>query len=197
MNHRDGFTLIETLAATALAAIMMTAVMTVVTAIARSDKAVGVDPHDADWRRRVVWVIKRDLQHADEIQSLDDRVILTGHVSLDPQTLKPTHLRAEVTYAIRQHAGKSWLIRTQTDPQSRSLHNAWAQVVCAEVSGLAVSTQAGATEDTSAESSPTSDDQADTNPTEHRPEVPVETATLTLTWAQETDAATTTTMLIR
>jgi len=197
MKHRDGFTLIEALAATALAAIMMIAVMSVVSAIARSDKAIDTDTRDDDWRSRVIQVIRQDLQHADEVQSLDGRVILTGHTSLDRKTLKPTHRPAVVVYAISQYAGQSWLVRTQTDPESRSLHNAWAQVVCSGVSGLTVSILAGATVDSPPDPVPTSDAQTDTNPTKQRPEVPVETAILTLAWAQATDAASTTTMLFR
>jgi len=197
MKHQDGFTLIESLAATVLAAIMMAAVMSVVSGIVHSDKAVHDNTHDADWRRRVIQVIKRDLQHAEEVQTLDDRVILTGYASLDRKTLKPTHRPAIVTYAINQHAGQSWLIRTQTDTESRSLHNAWGQVMCSGVLGISVLTEAevGAVEQPDA--LPTEGDQADNNQINERLEVPTETATLTLTWMDAQEGGSPITLLIR
>ncbi len=197
MKHRNGFTLIEALAATALAAIMMTAVMSVVSAIARSDKASGGDVHDADWRGRVIQVIRRDLQHADEVQSLEDRVILTGYVSLDRETLKPTHRPAVVTYAINQYAGKSWLLRTQTDLESRSLHNAWTQVVCSGVRGLAVSTQSGVSEAGPSDALLTEERGTDNDQTNESLAVPMETARLTLTWTQAKFSESSSTLLIR
>jgi len=197
MTRQHGFTLIEALAATALTAIMMTAVISVVAAIARHDDTTDTNPTNTDWRRQLTRVITRDLQHADHVQSLDNKLTLTGPVSLDANTFKPTHLPTIVTYEVIQHADQSWLMRTQTDPNSRSLHNAWTQPVCSGVQGLSVVSVPSATQVITPAKRDDDQDQADGISTQETLLIPVDTATLTLIWADTDEPVSTTTLLLR
>ncbi len=196
MKHHLGFTLIEALAATALAAIMMVAVTSVVSALARHDTLTDTDPH-TDWRRQLTRVIQRDLQHAQQYHSQDNKLTLTGPVSLDAGTLKPTHHPAIVTYQINEYAGQSWLLRTQTDPDSRALNNAWTQLVCRGVRGLAVM---DVPQSAGVIASPESHIDGSETETISDPQtlwVPVKTVTLSLAWAGPEQPASSTTLLIR
>ncbi len=135
-----GFTLIEAMAATALSAIMMTALMSVTTAIVRNGPDETTTDQPASWRRHVIEVFRRDLAHADTVQASPSRVVLTGHVSLDRETSSPTHQPAVVTYSLKRVADRSWLLRTQVDLEDHSLHNTWVQIVCAGVLSFEVQT---------------------------------------------------------
>ncbi|MEZ6192077.1 MAG: prepilin-type N-terminal cleavage/methylation domain-containing protein [Phycisphaerales bacterium] len=213
MKRCNGFTLIEALAATALAAIMMTAVMSVVTAIARSDKMEDRTPDQSDWRSRVSEVIRQDVRHAHTVESRDNRITFTGHVSLDRKRLNPTHRPAVVTYSVVQDTGQSWLFRTQTDTEDRSLHNSWSQAVCSGIRGISLTTQStfnklestGRPEDGMAIVGPEESGEADNSggkqleaePTKQiLTEVPTVTATLVLVWEDPSVGESTTTLLI-
>lgn len=197
MRHRYGFTLIEALAATALAAIMMAAVISIISAIARHDNLDDTNTPSSDWRGQLIGVIKRDLQHATHFHSQDNKLTLTGHVSLDSKTLKPTHRPAIVSYEINKYADQSWLVRTQIDPDSRALNNAWTQLICSGVQGLAVVDQPRTTGAITSREPQIDEDAMDSNPTPETLPVPVETVTLSLIWANPDQPASSTTLLIR
>jgi hypothetical protein len=135
--------MIETIGALVLAAVMMTTVMTVVTALARHGPSEGQD--HGRWRQRVTDLIAQDILHARGIQSRDNRVTLNGHPALDQQTLEPSHRPVTVTYHIHASGGQSWLVRTQTDTDSRSMNNHWSEVVASGVTGIEVTEAADIT----------------------------------------------------
>jgi prepilin-type N-terminal cleavage/methylation domain-containing protein len=198
VKHNNGFTLIETLAATALAAIMMTAVLAVITAMGRNDRGVTPEQVPADWRDRTTRIIEQDLRHARRYESRDNRITLYGPVSLDRGTLMPTHRPSIVTYGVVENAGQSWLTRTQTDPDARSLRNSWTELVCSGVVEVSITAEAP---------SPTSIELRETASTEpgHTAGAPSgpadvkleERATLTVMWQEPAGSESTFTRLIR
>jgi len=199
MKQQAGFTLIEALAATALAAIMMTAVMSVVSAMARSDRANGTSPELIDWRSQVIDVISRDLRHADTYQSDVDGITLSGHVALDKHTLKPAHRPAVVNYVIEEYADQKWLLRTQTDPDDRSLRNSWTQAVCSGVLSVSIASevrtvqaQAALPESELSGEVFTVDTQGVTSTS-----MPMDKATVIIEWIDESIGRTTVTILTR
>ncbi len=189
MNKRRGFTLIEALAATALAAIMMTAVMTVISALAHDDSQAVNDSKRESWQQRMIELVEQDLRYSDSVLDQGDGVLMTGHLSLDQDTLKPTHRPVEVMYHTRKYADKSWLIRSQTDLESRALDNSWSEVVCSGVRAIKVmnaqqSTSSAANDENQADSLI---DQA----------VAMDTAVVTIVWDTPEEDATMINLVIR
>lgn len=197
MMHRRGFTLIEMMAATALAAIMMVAVISVVSALARHDTVSLADTHDADVRHRLTSVIARDLRHAEYFDSEDNRLTLAGPVSLDPVSLSPTHRPAVVTYEVTEYAGRDWLLRTQVDPESRALDNRWAQLVCDGVRGLSIHHGPTATGLVGPAEAEEGTDASNDSRLDRTLAVPVETVTLTVTYSDAAQPASSTTLMLQ
>ncbi len=189
MNRCGGFTLIEALAATALAAIMMTAVMTVVSALAHDDSRQANESERESWQQRMIELVEQDLRYSDSVTDQGDGVLMTGHLSLDQDTLTPTHRPVQVSYHIRKFADKSWLIRSQTDLESRALDNSWSEVVCSGVRAIKVMNAQQSTSSAANDKDQTDSliDQA----------VAMDTAVVTIVWDTPDEDATTFNLVLR
>jgi len=109
MRRRDGFTLVELMATTALATLLMLVVLAVLPSLRRVPASVG-DGGQED----VLRLLQRDLIDARRMQSTDNGVTLWGYCLLNPTTLSPLHQPASVSYRIEAFAGRPSLLRFQT-----------------------------------------------------------------------------------
>lgn len=138
MKHK-GFTLIELIAAVALAAMLMMLLAAVATNT-REIHAAWTHPnnhHDAN--TGVLELIRHDLAHARRIDSARNTLVITGFGGIDRASLSPTHLPARVTYrliASSSHQHQLCLVREQGNLNSRSNHPPFVEVVAVGVSNF-------------------------------------------------------------
>jgi hypothetical protein len=134
------FTLVELLAASALAAVLMVVLFQVIVSLGRSRAALAAaagdgrtGPHAA-WKADLLDTLRRDLANATEVRVGRDEVEITGHGSLDRQTLAAAHEPVTVVYGLVGPAGRASLVRRQSPRGGVTNDRAWSELVCANVS---------------------------------------------------------------
>lgn len=136
-RRRGAFTLVELLAASALAAALMIASMQVIRAIGRppasANRAAPLAAH-GDLRE----LIRLDLANAYSVRPSHGAVDIAGYVYLDDATRAPTHRPAMASYSIRAVGGRRCLIRTQTPLGERSGRETRSDVVAWDVGAFDV-----------------------------------------------------------
>src|SRR3954463_2708865 len=112
--RRKAFTLLELLLANMLIAILLGALLLVISSLSREQKRNSA-ARDQDPTPSILNLLRRDLANSESIRPLPNQrgFILSGHAALDPQTLTPTDRRARVMYEIRRRANVLCLIREQ------------------------------------------------------------------------------------
>lgn len=111
-RHQPGFTLIEVLATTILAALLACVMLQVVSGLMRDTAAHAAAP-DAAPPVDLLDLLHRDLRQAGTVVMKGPRLVMDTHASLDPVTGEPLQRPATVTWYIQQAGGASWLIREQ------------------------------------------------------------------------------------
>jgi prepilin-type N-terminal cleavage/methylation domain-containing protein len=130
-RRRRGFTLVELVAATALSAVLLTVALGVLRTVNRPAKAA-----EADGGGPLAQQLRWDLANAVVLRTDSGGLTLAGYGSLDPTTMEPTHLPAMVTYALRESAGATWLVRQQQMLDGRG--DAWVELAAGGVAGFTV-----------------------------------------------------------
>lgn len=133
---RKAFTILEMLAATALAALLMLAVLHVIGSVGRTRAALARE-FDPAWRAQVLETLRLDLTHSTGVRYEPNGVTLTGHAGLDRATLAPDHKPVTVAYGLATVAGRNWLYRRQT-PRAGSGRQPWRELLCADVTTFSV-----------------------------------------------------------
>lgn len=110
-----GFTLIELMAAAALAVVLITALSGILAHLARqhrsAERAAAAFPDTS----LLADQLRRDFGHAVELEVGPSRWRLVGPLAEDRATRLPTLRRAEVTYAVANWGGEPWLVRRVVD----------------------------------------------------------------------------------
>lgn len=135
MNRR-GFTLVEMLVASALAAALMLAVMQIIGAIGRSRQALARSEGEAPWRAELLDTLRWDLANASEARFRRNRLILVGHAALDGRTLAPKHEPAQVMYDVTTLAGRNWLVRRQSPRPGFARGGRSMELLCPDVTAF-------------------------------------------------------------
>ena len=135
---RRAFSILELLAATALAALMMLAFLHVIGSVGRTRAAMARRGGDEAWKADLLETLRRDLVNATGIRYDGGRVTLTGHAALDRATLAPGHEPVAVTYGVRSVGGRGWLFRRQAPRDGFSAGPAWEELVCPDVTGFSL-----------------------------------------------------------
>lgn len=133
---RRAFTILEMLAATALAALLMLAVLHVIGSVGRTRAAMAREP-DGACRADLLDTLRLDLAHSTGVRYQTDGVTLTGHAGLDRATLAPSHEPVTVTYGITILAGRAWLYRLQA-PRTAGGRRPWRELLCPDVTAFGV-----------------------------------------------------------
>ena len=136
MSGRRGFTLVEMMLATVLAAMLIGGVMTVASGLSR-DRRRMQEKMTAQRPTVLLELARKDFANASAvIWSADGgAVVLVGHGGLDPQALTPTGRLAEVTY---RRSG-AMLVREQRFLDDPVRPRRWSEVVSVGVSEFGVS----------------------------------------------------------
>jgi prepilin-type N-terminal cleavage/methylation domain-containing protein len=139
-----GFTLVELLAAMALAALLIVGVLSVVRSLGASRRvmAAQADRDGAGGIDVLVDQLRWDLANATQVDfATPNQLQIIGHGGLDPQTKTPTCGPCTLTYAIRQVGiaphQRPWLVRQQVPPPG-SASPAWSELLAGDVLGFGV-----------------------------------------------------------
>lgn len=111
--RRRGFTLIELVAAAALASLLLAALAGVAGSFVRSARRAPAESDTSLWQGRLAEQIRWDFERAREVRRTPQFVALRGYGDLgagSSLTTKPV----EVVYRIETCANRSWLTRTQS-----------------------------------------------------------------------------------
>jgi hypothetical protein len=132
LKESCAFTIVELLAATALAALLFTTALYVI----RSIRPMPVV--ETGWTTALAAQLRWDIDSADVIRPDSKGLTLAGYGSLDPTTLEPTHVPVSVAYALHPVGGKIWLFREQTDIRPGSSAATFNEAVCGDVESFTV-----------------------------------------------------------
>lgn len=132
-RRRQALTLVEILAATLLATLLIVAVLGVLTSVTRGQKALLNDGVPDAWQRRLTTQLEWDLENSRSLKLVPEGILLEGYAGRDSQTGAPLHCPSVIAYLVRQEKGATHLVRQETHPESLSLHNTWTELVCADV----------------------------------------------------------------
>jgi prepilin-type N-terminal cleavage/methylation domain-containing protein len=142
MNHR-AFSLIEMLVATALASVLMYAVLLVAANLSRDRKM--LTQMNSDPPQPVVDLLRWDISNADTAsQRADGQVlILIGHGGVDRATLLPNGRLAQITYRITNRPVTGTLVRQQEYLDDPVRPDAWQELVAAGATDIAIRPASG------------------------------------------------------
>jgi hypothetical protein len=135
---RKAFTILELLAATALTALLMVAVLHVVGTIGASRAALARQADAGAWRADLLDQLRRDLTNASKVSFGQNSMTLAGHGALDARTLELRHEPVTVVYGLSVIDGRSWLVRRQAPRDGLSNAPAWGELICPDITGLAI-----------------------------------------------------------
>jgi prepilin-type N-terminal cleavage/methylation domain-containing protein len=138
MNRRRGFTLLELLLATTLAAALMVLVLTVTASIRRSQSALRNDRADRQAMTRLEELMEQDASMSSKIQMRDDEVWFDGYSRLDRATQGPSHGATRVIYRLVRSNGHGYLLRQQTDLDNQTNQESQVELIMADVSRFVV-----------------------------------------------------------
>ena len=130
-KKRLGLTIVELLAATALATMLVAAVLGVLNRVTQQQKVLLTDDAPEPWHNRIVDLLEWDLANSQTIRTTPDGIHLEGFASRDVVTGEPLHCPAVVSYLIVREGERSWLMRRETHPDALVLDNRTAELVCA------------------------------------------------------------------
>ena len=133
---RKAFTLLELLASTALAALLMLAILKVVASLGASRAALARQAQVQPWRTDLVETLRRDLSNASQITFGPDSVTLINHASLDSLDVTLGHQPVTVVYGLSTLHGRRWLVRRQSSRDSSASPSAFAELLCSDVTSF-------------------------------------------------------------
>ena len=111
--RRDGLTLMELLAALAIAAALAGACLHVMVTLTRAGESVRTRQEGAVGGEAVRAILALDLSHAGSFLQRERGGCLWTQVSLSPEDMRLRHLQGKVCYRIRRIGDRNWLIRSQ------------------------------------------------------------------------------------
>lgn len=131
---RRGFTLVEVLLATVIAAMLAAVALSLTGSLIRTQRAwsaataedlgerpianssakgQGLARAEGPSESAMLSILRRDLMHAQDVRSAPNRFEITGYSAFSPNTLDATHQPARVVYRIAQADTRYWLVREQ------------------------------------------------------------------------------------
>lgn len=157
---RRGFTLVEVLATTALAGLLLFAAFKVTASLARGQRALLAQQRAESAAPQLLELLRWDLTNARFIRAQPGALSLVGYGKLDPRDAGPNHRAVHVVYRLRSAAGQRWLVREQTILGRGGRRS--AQLVCSGVREFRVERIARRSDASSArEDAETADEQED------------------------------------
>lgn len=113
-HEQSGFTLIELVLASALAAILMAGMLSVLAGITRDrERLARLHNMETPDRAAIIQLIRRDLSCATNFQGGENELTVHTYSSLDVADSHAVDRPSEVTYSLLKDQGMWWLIRRQ------------------------------------------------------------------------------------
>ncbi len=138
MRRRTGLTLIELMAALAIAAILAVGVLAVTAGLSRADSIARRMDARTDLRQRLGTMLSADLAHARRYRPIGQGFQLGAGVLLDGGTMELRHGPSTIIYLPRRVGDGSWLARVQRSPNQRDWTELAARgVIAAELKPVA------------------------------------------------------------
>ena len=137
---RKAFTLLELLLANLLIAILLGALLLLISSLSREQKKTTA-ALDRDPTNSILALLRHDLSNSESARSFPNQrgFILTGHAGLDPRSLTPTDRRTRVIYEIRRKANVLCLIREQSYLDDPIKPQRFDQLIATNVTSLSIS----------------------------------------------------------
>lgn len=129
-RDRCGMTMIELMAASVLASLLMVAVLGILLTMSAQRRALRTIATVAPWREQLLAQLRWDFTNARTMSWSAGELRLYGLGGRDFATASVTQRPSEVIYSIRRMTGKNWLLRSEIDVDSRSNRNMRAELVC-------------------------------------------------------------------
>jgi prepilin-type N-terminal cleavage/methylation domain-containing protein len=133
-----GLTLIELLVATALASMLLVAVMSLLKTLAVKRKVLVEQTAMAPWQQSLEEQLRWDLTHARRFEFAAESLWLMGYAARDFATGVITHRRSEVVYRLVRLGERTWLLREETQPDMLSNGNRRRELVCCGLTTIAM-----------------------------------------------------------
>jgi hypothetical protein len=142
---RSAFTLLELLLANILIAILLGALLLLISSLGREQRRTSA-AKDQDPSNSIVNLLRHDFANSESVRFLPNQrgFILTGHAGFNSKSLTPTDRRTRVIYEIRRRANVLCLIREQVylDDPIKPQH--FEELLATNITSLSLSA-AGAT----------------------------------------------------
>lgn len=152
---RNGLTLVELLAATVLSALLMAAVLGLLTSVTKAQTVVlrehGIP---APWQQRLEEMLRWDLENSRSIRTTETGFELSGFAGRNLSTRIAIHCPCIVEYEVIAAGDRTHLIRRESHIESLNIDNSNSDLVCLDVSKITIGptldrTQASATDQAS------------------------------------------------
>lgn len=131
-------TVVELLVATALASMLIVALLGILGILAEKRKLLIDESAFVPWHVRLERQLRFDLGNARRFELSPDRLRLLGYAGRNFETGRPTHRRTEVVYRLAPAAGKVWLVRDESQLDSLSNANRRTEIVCSGIGAMAM-----------------------------------------------------------
>lgn len=139
---RRAFTLMELMLASAIAAILMAGVLSVVSGLSRDRRRMEARAQAAE-PTVLLDLVRRDLANAQTMHAREDgAIVLVGHGAIDHKSMSANGRLAKVVYRVAAGA----LLREQMYLDDPIRPDRWSEVVAVRVERIAITPTAGAAE---------------------------------------------------
>jgi hypothetical protein len=129
---RRGLTMVEVLAATLLAALLMSAVLGVLKAVTGHQKAFTRGLQES-WQSQLCALLEWDLSNSKTVLLTADGFELRGFAGRDLLSGMPLHCRTSIQYTVKKVRDESCLVRTETHLDAPNLDSARCELVLSRV----------------------------------------------------------------
>ena len=148
MKRPDGFTMIEVLLATAIAAMLMLALLSVTASLGRAQAIVDSQSFEPSWRANLIQVLERDFALARRVElNGDEGFVIEGLSRLAPVPetsgntfeTRPRHLPTTVRYAlVETDPGSLLLVREESDPRDTESEEPFKTLLAMNVASITI-----------------------------------------------------------
>lgn len=136
--RQKAMTLIELLAASALAALLMTAMFGVLGAMSVERRTLFENRAVEPWRDQLIEQLRWDFSNARRMSVTSEELHLIGYGGRDFTTEEATLRPTEVVYIIKNDGHCKWLLRKEIHLDSNSLHNSRIEIAGKGITAIAV-----------------------------------------------------------
>lgn len=137
--RRTGMTIIELLASTVLATLLMVAVLGVLQSMTRGQKTLVSDISPV-WHARFVRQLQWDIANSHSHRTTADGFELIGFAGRSIADGEPLHCQTVVRYAVVDVNDHKMLLRQEIHTESLSLDNSTTNLICAGIERIVMST---------------------------------------------------------